>query len=396
MERFVPRLLGSAGGGLRDLRHGPLDLRFRRDLALPLGVLIVQLAGAALLAAHHGLPHQPGVADWVLLVVGPLSLAWRRVYPVAVLWVTFAATLSPAASRPAYLSLIVAFFVAATGGHRRAAWVVTAAGFIASIWLAPLAYGRSPASLEVALLLLGWLAVLVIAAEATRIARERTAQKAVAARLETRRRASEERLRMARELHDVIGHNISLINLQASVGLDLIEIRPDQARDALSAIKVVSKEALSELRSLLESLRQAGDDAPRSPAPGLAHLPELIEATRSSGLSVTTEVQGIKRPLPAAVDLAAYRIIQESVTNVTRHAGPARVTIRLCYTSDSLQVEILDDGRPLANRSSGSGSGTGIAGMRERALALGGRLEAGRRTGAGFAVTAELPIREPA
>jgi signal transduction histidine kinase len=201
---------------------------------------------------------------------------------------------------------------------------------------------------------------------------------------------------MARELHDVIGHNISLINLQASVGLDLIEIRPDQARDALSAIKMVSKEALSELRSLLESLRQAGDDAPRSPAPGLGHLPELIEATRSSGLSVTTEVQGIKRPLPAAVDLAAYRIIQESVTNVTRHAGPARVTIRLCYTSDSLQIEILDDGRPLANRSSSSGSGTGIAGMRERALALGGRLEAGRRTGAGFAVTAELPIREPA
>lgn len=396
MDRFAPRLVGSTGRGLRALRHGPLELRFRRDLALPLGVLVAQLAGAALLAAHHRLAHPLGVVDWVLLVVGPVALTLRRTYPVAVLWVTFAATLSLAGSRPAYLSLIVAFFVAATGGHRRAAWIVIAAGFIASVWLAPLAYGRSPASLEVALLLLGWLTVLVIAAEATRIARERTAQKAVASSLDARRRASEERLRMARELHDVIGHNISLINLQASVGLELIEIRPDQARDALSAIKTVSKEALSELRSLLESLRQADDDAPRSPTPGLGRLAELIEGTRSWGLPVTTDVQGKKRPLPAAVDLAAYRIIQESLTNVTRHAGLARVTIRLCYAPDSLQVEILDDGRPSATRETSSGSGTGIAGMRERALALGGRLEAGRRTGAGFAVTAELPIREPA
>ncbi|HUZ01431.1 MAG TPA: sensor histidine kinase, partial [Thermomicrobiaceae bacterium] len=211
--------------------------------------------------------------------------------------------------------------------------------------------------------------------------------------LDARRQASEERLQMARDLHDMIGHNISLINVQAGVGLDLMDTQPEQARAALTAIKAVSKDALDELRTMLAALRQADEDAPRTPAPGLERLDELVEATRAAGISVTVQVVGERQVLPAAVDLAAYRIVQESLTNVARHAGPATATVRLAYRADALDIAIEDDGcAPTANGASPPGTGTGIAGMRERAGALGGRLQAGPRSGEGFAVTAHLPI----
>lgn len=248
-------------------------LGWRRDLLLPVALLAVQLAagvavtvsGAAL--HHHGQHLHLGVLDWIMLVTGPLALTVRRYHPVAALWVAFAATLAPSGFGVAYLSLIVAFFVAAVGGHRRAAWVVIVVGYGCSIWLAPLVYGQPGVTLSFALLLLGWLSVLVVAAEAVRMRREHVLTAHAARQLDAQRAATEERLHMARDLHDVIGHNISLINVQAGVGLDLMDASPEQARAALTAIKAVSKEALDELRGMLLALRQADEDAPRSPAP---------------------------------------------------------------------------------------------------------------------------------
>jgi signal transduction histidine kinase len=372
----------------------PWALSFRRDLALPLVVLAGQLTGAAISTWHLFSPARPlGPLDWVLLVVGPVALVARHRHPVLVLWVTFAAMVSPDVSGFAHVSFVVAFFVAATAGERYAAWVALALAFVWRIWLAPVAYGYAIPTLNDALLLAGWLLAVAIAAEATRIRAERTAATRASRQIDQRRQQSEERLRVARDLHDVIGHNISLINVQASMGLDLMDSQPEQARAALSAIKSASKEALEELRTMLTTLRHDDDDAPRSPAPGLDRLPELIELTRAAGLSVDVEVVGKAPPLPAAVHLAAYRIIQESLTNVARHAGRARVTVRVTYHDADVHVEIDDDGKAPSGGGSAIGTGSGITGMRERAAALGGDLSAGFRRGGGFRVSARLPVR---
>jgi len=369
-------------------------LSLRRDLALPLVVLAVQLIGAAVAGDTFRLfspPRPLGAVDWVLLVVGPVSLVARRRHPVPVLWMSLVGMLST--SGFAHVTFVVAFFVAATAGKRQSAWLVLVLAFVWDIWLAPLAYGYGVPPANDALLLAGWLLALAIAAEATRIAAERAAATIANRRTEQRRNQSEERLRIARDLHDVIGHNISLMNVQASMGLDLMDSQPEQARAALSAIKSVSKEALEELRTMLTTLRQDDDVAPRSPAPGLDRLPELIELTTAAGLTVEVEVRGKARPLPAAVHLAAYRIIQESLTNVARHTGRAQVTVRVTYSEAEVRLEIEDDGTPLSDRGAAIGTGSGITGMRERAAALGGDLSAGFRRGGGFLVSAWLPVR---
>jgi signal transduction histidine kinase len=364
----------------------------RRDVAVAALVLALQVAGTIGVERHHSLA-QLGLLGWLLLAVGPLALTVRRAYPVAVLWTALAVTLPPFTSPAANLSLVVAFFGAAASGHRRAAWTAIVTGYAAAVWLGPLAFGRPVGSLTFALLLGAWLAVLVIAAEAVRLRRERLAQAQATRAADAQRQASEERLRMARDLHDVIGHNISLISVQAAVGLDLMDSDPDQARAALTAIRSVSREALGELRSMLATLRQAGEQPPTAPTPGLARLPELCELTRAAGIAVRTEVRGPVRPLPATVDLAAYRIVQESLTNVARHAGPATATVRLGYQADGVSVEVLDDGPGhLGPKPSGAGGGSGVAGMTERAAALGGHLTAGSRPGGGFAVVAWLPV----
>jgi signal transduction histidine kinase len=374
----------------------PRALSSHRDLALPLVLLAVQLTGAAITGRGGSLfsPQYPlGAVDWVLLAVGPVALIVRRWYPVPVLCVSFAVTLTPSGSGFAHVSFVVAFFVAATAGKRYAAWLVLASAFVWTIWLAPVAYGYRIPPLNDMLLLAGWVLALAIAAEATRIRAERAAATRASRQLDQRRHQSEERLRIARDLHDVIGHNISLINVQASMGLDLMDSQPEQARAALSAIKSASKEALEELRTMLITLRRDDDVAPRSPTPGLDRLPELIELTTAAGLTVEVEVSGTAPPLPAAVQLAAYRIIQESLTNVARHAGRARVTVRVTYDDATMRVEIDDDGKARSEGFAAIGTGTGITGMRERATALGGDLTAGPRPGGGFRVSARLPVR---
>jgi signal transduction histidine kinase len=244
-------------------------LSVRRDLALPLVLLAAQLTVTAATGANANLFSPPAplnAVDWVLLVVGPVALVARRRHPVPVLWVTIVATVPSSGTGLAHASMVVAFFVAATAGKRYAAWLALALAFVWTIWLAPIAYGYAIPSLNKMLEIAGWALALVIAAEATRIRAERAAATRASRQIDQRRQQSEERLRIARDLHDVIGHNISLINVQASMGLDLMDSQPEQARAALSAIKSASKEALEELRTMLTTLRRDHDAAPRSPA----------------------------------------------------------------------------------------------------------------------------------
>jgi signal transduction histidine kinase len=228
---------------------------------------------------------------------------------------------------------------------------------------------------------------------------------------------SEERLAIARDLHDVVAHSISVINVQANTALHLMDRRPEQARAALSAIREVSGQALAELGPVLDALRDpgggpagdrtAGDGAargaPLAPVPGVARLDELAARARSAGFAVSVTARGTVRQLPAGVDAAAYRIVQEALTNTVRHSAGQSASVLLRYGDDDLEIEVADDGtgggpaaggRPWAAVSGASGhraAGKGLTGMAERARALGGSLDAGPRPGGGFRVLARLP-----
>jgi signal transduction histidine kinase len=181
------------------------------------------------------------------------------------------------------------------------------------------------------------------------------------------------------------------MNVQAGVALHLMDERPEQARTALSAIKQASNEALSELRSVLEILRQGNEEPPRAPASGLARLDDLVARTEAAGLRVTKEIRGAPKAVPAEVDLAAFRIVQEALTNVTRHAGADHATVRIGYAERDITVQVDDDGNGTPVTRS-TGGGRGIRGMRERVASLGGELEAGAKPGGGFRIKARLPL----
>jgi signal transduction histidine kinase len=203
------------------------------------------------------------------------------------------------------------------------------------------------------------------------------------------RRAMEERLRIARELHDSLTHSISVIRVQAGVAVHLARKRGEEVPPALLAIQEAGADATRELRTTLSVLRSE-DDGDRS---SLGQLDSLVARARAAGLPVTVTVTGAERALPPDVDQAAYRIVQEALTNVSRHAGPACASVHLHYTPDALAVQVDDDGTGTASRS--AGPGLGLIGMRERVTALGGLLHATPRDGGGFRVRAEFPARAP-
>jgi signal transduction histidine kinase len=306
---------------------------------------------------------------------------------------------------PVFIALLVALFTTVTAGHRRAALIVAGIGY-AFFVIGDLTVDRASAehSLVGYVGAAAWLLLMLAIAEAVRAGRERAREVAHALEEEERRRASEERMRIAHDLHDVVAHNISLINVQAGVALHLIDEQPDQARTALAAIKEASRDALRELRSTLDILRGADDGAPRSPAPGLADLPDLVDSARTGGLDARLEVDGDARQLPAAVELAAYRVVQEALTNVRRHAGATTATVRVSYRAADLAIQVDDDGKggapgPAARATRSDDwpapgehqEGFGIRGMRERVAGLGGALSARPRPGGGFRVRAHIP-----
>lgn len=345
-----------------------------------------------------------GVLAYALLVIGPLALFWRRSAPIPVLAVASAASIGFAAFAAPYwmfaVAPIIALFTAAKAGRRSA--VVVAAVAYAAYLVVTLVLGAelgipegARPQLRDALVLLAALVVTMFFGGAAKAQAEHMAEmmkvraeRAVAKEEQERRQASEERLRMARELHDVLGHHLSLINVQAGVGLHLMDNRPEQAREALTAIKTASSEALREVRAVLGVLRPEEEAAPRQPALGLDRLDEL---TADAGLAVTTTTSGERRPLPAEVDRAAYRIVQEALTNVRKHAAPeVTAEVIVDYAPAELRLSIRNDGEA-GSGTAPEGGGSGITGMRARAETLGGSLHAGPLPGGGFLVTALLP-----
>jgi signal transduction histidine kinase len=228
----------------------------------------------------------------------------------------------------------------------------------------------------------------VLAATRAQLARETQAGEERARRL-----AAEERLRIARELHDVFGHAMATVSVQAGVGLHVIEQRPGQAREALAAIKKICDDGLTDVKTILAILRSdTSTEEPRAPRGGLARLTDLVDMAEAAGLQVELHVDGDVQPLPAPVDLAAYRIIQEALTNVLRHAEARTVRLGLKHEPSRLSIRIRDDGRTAGADTPG---GHGIDGMRERARALSGRLTAAPHPEGGFEVCAELPVPHP-
>jgi len=211
---------------------------------------------------------------------------------------------------------------------------------------------------------------------------------------EARRAVADERLRIAQELHDVVAHSMSVIAVQAGAGMHVIDREPEQAKLALEAISATSRSTLRELRRLLGVLRDDGAGAAYEPTPGLADLERLAHDVSATGVAVEVSMVGDLGAVPPGIDFTAYRVVQEALTNVIKHAGPARARVRIDATPSGLRIEVSDDGRGVNGRSDGTGHG--LIGMQERVAVFGGALETGPTAGGGFRVAADLPYGSPA
>lgn len=369
------------------------------DVFLALATALVAIGSVAVSAEPD--PRPPDVLAYGMAASLGAVLLLRRRWPLGVLIASVVVLQAYHVSGyPAIglLALAVAFYTVAVRGHLVLGAVIGVALLTVEFaWRALLdpypepllevaISGLWPMTLVAAVLLLGDTvrsrrALAIEAAQRLALAqRERDR--------EADRRVTEERLRISRELHDVVAHTVTGIGVQARVLADSFDEHPDHARAALDAIRTAIGEAMSQLRATVGVLRR-DDSEPLAPTPSLVGLDGLIEMAAAGGVSVTVLVDGEPRPLPSAVDLTAYRIIQESLTNVVRHADASEATVVLCYRPGTMDIEVSDDG---VGHSGHPTAGHGIVGMVERAEAIGGRLVAGPRDGGGFRVEAQLPV----
>jgi signal transduction histidine kinase len=334
-----------------------------------------------------------------IAIVGALALAWRRDHALEVLAVTTLTCAAMAAISDAYdpFAVAVALYTVASRCERRTSLIAGALALgtlVLPVW--SLAGWPDPLPMlgRILPLAIPWLVgdsvgvnrryVDALEDRAHRLERERAAEAA--------RAVAEEHARIGRELHDVIAHNLSVMVVQAAAARDVFDANPGRARDALDAIERTGRGALAELRRLLAASR---DDHPEfAPQPGLERLDELVDQVRAAGLAVTTHREGRPRPLPPALDLSAYRIIQEALTNTLKHAHARHADILLSYAELELRIDVHDDGN--AGGSAGDQTGQGLIGMRQRAATFGGTLTAGPADNGGFTVTARLPLEATA
>ncbi|MBT2453075.1 sensor histidine kinase [Streptomyces sp. ISL-43] len=358
-------------------------------------VIAVGVAAALLVTGLSGQRAATGldVLGYVLLTAGGLALAARRRAPVAVLAVTglCAVGYQAAGFDVPVVAYLFAVYAAVRAGHR-AVTVAASVAMLATLPLAALASGLHDTGEAFAqargALELAWLIAAGAAGEALRQA-ERRADEAERTREETaRRRADEERLRIARELHDSLTHQISVIKVQAEVAVHVARRRGEEVPPALLAIQEAGREAARELRATLEALRDDDTTPPR----GLDDVPELVERARAIGLDAKLTIGGQRHDVPAAVDRTVYRIVQESLTNIARHSDAATASVRIDIRPDALAIRVDDDGK--ATSGTAPTPGLGLLGMRERVTALGGRLRAEPRDEGGFTVQAELPVNQ--
>lgn len=391
---------------------GTVTKTTRERLAWGLDLLLAAaLSGAALyeiwvapFPSDMGIPG-PRLENTVIFVLVGLTLVLRRWVPIATLFVIVVAVLIQReiflpqsvdqAPIESFLALLVAFYSAAAYAELRQAAICGAlagaaivatdlpyliAGnprqdtvpswiFMTTLWLAGWAFRR------------GRTQAVRLEDRAARLEREREERARVA--------VAEERARISRELHDMVAHSVIVIVVQAQAAQRLIDGEQREARRALGSIETTGRQALVELRRLLGVLRRTDAELSLTPQPGLGSLDALIAQFRDSGLPVELIVEGESRPLPPGVDLSAYRIVQEALTNTLKHAGPARADVLVRYSNDEVELEITDDG---AGNEKGGGSGQGLIGMRERVTLYSGVLESGQRDGGGYLVRARLPL----
>ncbi|MEI5009867.1 sensor histidine kinase [Streptomyces sp. PmtA] len=388
------------------------------DAGLAAAVLVCMVVAS--FADPHG-PHgptfgtrTPELRSLLLMVVAAGALVFRRSRPMAVLAVTGAVSVAELVAgdppAPVAMSAVIALYTVASRTDRPTTWRV---GLLTMTVLtgSAMLFGSAPWYSQENLGIFAWTGMAAAAGDAVRsrrafvdAIRERAERAERTRDEEARRRVAEERLRIARDLHDVVAHHIALVNVQAGVAAHVMDKRPDQAKEALSHVREASRSALNELRATVGLLRQSGDpEAPTEPAPGLAVLDPLLDGFRRAGLPVELARTDEDTELPAAVDLAAYRIVQEALTNVRKHAGAAaRAEVSVVRVGRTVEVTVLDDGCPTGTvreggadgdpAGGGDSGGHGLIGMRERVTALGGTLTAGPRYGGGFRVQAILPV----
>src|SRR5690349_1872076 len=375
----VAATVASVGAAIAQTRHG--------------GGAVHALAGP-----HGGiLVEPPSPSRWILLAIALTTapLAFRRRYPAAAFVVIFAAVLV-AHDHDTTITFAAVIFAAYSAvlysRFRWAALLAVGAGAVIATAAFPNTTPQVPARFTALLVLVPTAAVAVgmrgwrqragdSAERLLRVEAEHEAQ--------TRRAVEAERARIAGELHDVVTHNVSVMVVQAGAARSVLASSPDEAREALLSVEASGRTAMSELRHLLGLLAPpGGDEAVLVPQPGAGQVPSLVERVRAAGLSVELSVTGA-RDLPPGVDLAAYRVVQEALTNVIKHAGTARAAVVLEYRPDDLLITVTDDGRPVPG--SGGPGGRGLIGLRERIGLYGGELDAGPRPGGGWRVRARIP-----
>jgi signal transduction histidine kinase len=385
-----------------------------QDLALALFITVMQVQGTII--RNSGKPEEVlrpladlGHLGYILLVVSGAVVAVRRHWPFAVFVTTALASVAyytlDFPDGPGWLGLFVAIYTLTALGDGRRSLVIAGVGIaaLAAVWLIAAADIQPPAAIGWVFFRIGASVMSAALGESVRsrrfIAAEALQRAELAERTreeEARARVDEERLRIAREVHDTVAHAIAIINVQSGVTAHVLDKRPEQARETLRAIEQTSSQVLQEMRAILGVLRDDNDG--RIPHPGLGQIDELTATAREAGLDVDLAATSPPGPVPSAVGSAVYRILQESITNVIRHVGPTRVTVALDYGTDAVEVRVTDAGRREGNDRADNGiaasdkPGRGILGMRERCQLLGGEFDAGPVQGGGFAVTARLPL----
>jgi signal transduction histidine kinase len=349
-------------------------------------------------------------ADWIayaLVIVGSLSLVWRRRRPIAVLaFVTAVLIAFWLREYGAFLSVLglpALFATAVHAENRHRAWWALGLSCVSLLIAASVSVLDRPdgfayfTALSVAAFLVGSIAAGVVIRNRERIFvdTERRAAAAEADRLaEAERAVVRERSRIAREMHDVVAHGMSVVAVQAAAGREIVHADPDKAAEVFARIEAIGRESLTELRRIVGVLREAGDEvASLSPQPGIADIAATVAQAAATGGATDLIIEGRQRGLAPGVELTAFRIVQEALTNVRKHAGrSASATVRISYEPHALVVEVTDDGRGAATSLSGVGTGNGLIGMRERVEIYGGEFTSGPRRGGGYAVRAVLPV----
>ncbi len=348
----------------------------------------VVLAALGLVDAFVGGWRGPAAVNAVAVPLMALALAWRRRYPVAVLAFDVVALSALAAAFGApetstgVFILVAAVFSAAAHGSKPVATVALSVALSAvETTLDPLIHTFGDAAWSIILVTLTLGAGFGMRARMEALERNQELMAAAA--------AEEERKRIARELHDIISHSLGVLVLQAGAAEQVVERDPERAREVLRSIRATGQEAIGEMGTLFGLIR--GEPvASREPQPSLSDVGKLVEKMREAGLDVRLDVEGGARPLPAALELSAFRIVQEGLTNALKHAGSGHARVVLRYADDELEIEVADDGSSV--NGNGSGSRRGLAGAGERVALFGGRLDAGPRPGGGWSLRAGFPL----